>query len=140
MIRKFNENDLDKVMTIWLDSNIETHNFIPKAYWETVSHFVKRAMVLSDMYVYEKDETICGFIGLDDTYIAGMFVDASGRSKGIGKELLDYVKNIMPELVLRVYQKNERAIAFYKREQFEIVSESVDGNTNESEFVMLWKK
>ena len=140
MIRTFNEADLDRVMSIWLDSNIDAHSFVPRAYWETVSHFVKMAIVSSELYVYEKDGAICGFIGLEDSYIAGMFVDESNRSIGIGKELLDYAKELKNELVLKVYQKNEKAIAFYKREQFEIVSESVDRNTNEAEYVMGWRK
>lgn len=140
MIRKFSETDLDKVMSIWLDSNIEAHSFIPKSYWELVSHFVKTAIAKAELYVYEEDGTICGFIGLEDSYIAGMFVEETKRSKGIGRNLLDYVKTIRTELDLRVYQKNERAIAFYQREQFVAVAESVDGNTNEAEFVMRWEQ
>ena len=30
MIREFNTNDLNEVMTIWLDTNISTHNYIKK--------------------------------------------------------------------------------------------------------------
>ena len=140
MIRKFSETDLDKVMSIWLDSNIEAHSFIPKSYWELVSHFVKTAIAKAELYVYEEDGTICGFIGLEDSYIAGMFVEETKRSKGIGRNLLDYVKTIRTELDLRVYQKNERAIAFYQREQFIAVAESVDENTNEAEFVKRWEQ
>ena len=140
MIRKLKENDLDKIMAIWLESNIRSHSFIPEGYWKIAAHFVKRAIPMAEVYVYEKDETVCGFIGVEDTYIAGMFVDETYRSGGIGKQLLDYVKNLKPELSLNVYQKNERAIDFYKREQFVIKAESVDGNTNEAEFVMAWTK
>ena len=140
MIRKFSETDLDKVMSIWFDSNIEAHSFIPKSYWELVSHFAKTAIVKSELYVYEEDGNICGFIGLEDSYIAGMFVEETKRSKGIGRNLLDYVKTIRTELDLRVYQNNERAIAFYQREQFIAVAESVDENTNEAEFVMRWEQ
>lgn len=33
MIRKLEEKDLEEVACIWLDSNIETHNFISESYW-----------------------------------------------------------------------------------------------------------
>lgn len=142
MIRKFKETDLDKVMSIWVDSNIKVHSFVSKDYWEIAFNFVKRAISMAEVYVYENDETktVCGFVGIEDTYIAGIFVDESCRSNGIGKQLLDYVKALKSELELKVYQKNERAVSFYKREQFAVMSETVDGNTNETEFVMSWRE
>ena len=37
------------------------------------------------------------------------------------------------------YQKNTRAIQFYQREQFVIQSENIDDNTDQKEYVMIWK-
>ena len=140
IIRNFKNEDLDQIMEIWLDSNIKVHSFIPESYWEIVCGFVKRAIPMAEVYVCENDESICGFIGLQDTYIAGLFVEDNSRCKGIGKMLLDHAKENREELTLNIYQKNERAIEFYKREQFAIKSETVDENTKEPEFVMTWKK
>ncbi|OOM81017.1 putative acetyltransferase [Clostridium puniceum] len=33
MIKNFNLNNLDNVMKIWIDTNLEAHNFIQKEYW-----------------------------------------------------------------------------------------------------------
>lgn len=62
------------------------------------------------------------------------------QSMGIGKKLIQYCKSKYPELMLSVYVKNERAIAFYEREEFKIVKEEIDKTTNEKEYVMVWKK
>ena len=62
------------------------------------------------------------------------------QSLGIGKQLLDFVKSLKGQLKLNVYQKNERAIKFYTREQFEIQDEQTDEATGEAEYLMLWKK
>ena len=35
MIRKMKSTDLDKVMDIWLFSNIQAHDFIPEEYWRS---------------------------------------------------------------------------------------------------------
>ena len=35
MIRKMKLTDLDKVMDIWLFSNIQAHDFIPEEYWRS---------------------------------------------------------------------------------------------------------
>ncbi len=42
--------------------------------------------------------------------------------------------------MLKVYEKNQRAIAFYEREEFKIIKEEIDKTTNEKEYVMVWKK
>lgn len=140
MIREFRENDLDIIMQIWVDTNIQTHNFIPKEYWINNYGMVKEMLPQAEVYAYENDETnqIDGFIGLTDNYIAGIFVRNGAQSKGIGKQLLDYVKCIKPRLRLSVYEKNTRAIYFYQREKFMVQSETVDENTNEKELVMSW--
>ncbi len=90
--------------------------------------------------MYEEQGQIKGFVGLDDEYIAGIFVRDKEQSAGIGKQLLDFVKSLKGQLELNVYQKNERAVSFYKREQFEIQCESIDTSTDEKEYLMIWKK
>lgn len=62
------------------------------------------------------------------------------RSKGIGKQLLNYVKKLKEEMCLSVYPKNYKAISFYKREHFVVKSESIDNDTNEKELLMVWNK
>lgn len=142
MVRKFKENDLTAVMQIWLNTNIKAHNFIDSKYWTDNYDMVKNMLPHAEIYVHENDVTkqIDGFIGLNDDYIEGIFVEQAVQSKGIGKQLLDFVKNIKSSMSLRVYQKNTRAISFYQREQFFIQSKSTDDNTNEKEFIMTWGK
>ncbi len=91
------------------------------------------------MYIFEKAGEIQGFIGMMDDYIAGIFVKCEARSRGVGKELLDYVKERKPHLTLSVYQKNEKAFRFYQRENFVIEAEAVDENTGEKEYKMVWE-
>ena len=73
-------------------------------------------------------------------YIAGIFVAKELRSHGIGRQLVNYVKQRYEKLSLEVYRKNIRAIAFYQREGFSILSEAVDEDTDEKEYIMVWKK
>ena len=53
------------------------------------------------------------------------------QSQGIGKILLNYAKDKRSKLYLNVYQKNARAISFYKREGFEIQHSGLDEATGE---------
>ncbi|WP_283108739.1 GNAT family N-acetyltransferase [Thomasclavelia spiroformis] len=142
MIRKFKEDDLNTVMQIWFDTNIKAHHFISRQYWIDNYEMVKDILPKKEIYVYEDDNTnqINGFIGLMDNYIAGIFVNKNNQSRGIGKQLLDYVKEIKETLNLSVYQKNIRAISFYQREQFVIQFEHIDNDNSEKEFIMTWSK
>lgn len=139
MIREFKESDIDKIMDIWLNVNIEVHNFIDADYWKSNFEMVKVMMYNAEIYVYENNNIISGFIGLIDNYIAGVFVDSNFRSQGIGKALIDYVKNIKNKITLNVYDKNIRAIDFYKREGFKALTKNIDDATGEREYEMLWK-
>lgn len=80
------------------------------------------------------------FMGVDNGYIAGIFVSNEVQSQGIGRQLLERAKAVYDELSLTVYQKNEKAVAFYQREQFVIRQEKMDENTNEIEYLMMWRK
>ena len=142
MIRKFENLDLDAVMQIWLQANLDAHVFIPASFWRGHFEIVRDMLPQAELYVHENEATrqIDGFIGLTENHIEGIFVVKSARSKGIGKALLDYVKSRRPRLTLGVYQKNERALAFYRREQFAVHSEGIDGDTNEADIQMLWTR
>lgn len=139
MIRDFRKIDIDRIMQLWLDTNILTHNFIDSRYWQDNFVTVKGMMPKATVYVYEHNEEIQAFIGLMKGFIAGIFVASDFQSKGIGKLLLDYSKGKYNELTLCVYKKNDRALRFYLRENFTIFTEQVDENTGEIEFVMKWK-
>ena len=142
MIRKFETQDIDAVMQIWLHGNLDAHPFIPASFWTDHFETVRDLLPQAELYVHENEATrqIDGFIGLTENHIEGIFVAESARSKGVGKSLLEYAKSCKPYLTLSVYQKNERALAFYWREQFTVHSESIDEDTNEAEIQMLWTR
>ena len=140
MIRLFSLDDLDDVMKIWLNCNLEVHNFIYKDYFISNYSYVKEQMKQSNIFVYENNGKILGFIGIDNGFIQGIFVSKTSRSKGIGKKLIDYCKEKNSTLSLKVYEKNKRAINFYKNQEFRIHSKSVDIQTQQVEYDMVWEK
>lgn len=140
MIRQMKETDLPEVMEIWQRANEEAHAFIPAAYWQENYDMVCELLPQAEVYVYEKNVQLSGFIGINGEYIAGIFVRQSARSQGVGKQLIHYVKDRKERLILHVYEKNKRAIHFYEREGFVVVSWGMDGDTGETEYVMEWKR
>ena len=139
IIRRLEKKEIDVVIQIWFEANKRAHDFIPESYWLGKFDEVKDILPQAEVYVYEIDNEIKGFIGLTDNYIAGIFIASECQSKGIGKELLCYAKEKKENLSLSVYIKNSRAINFYKRENFKLISENLDEYTGEKEFYMTWE-
>lgn len=140
MIRKFETKDLLEVMELWLSTNIQAYDFISRDYWVGNFDIVKGILPDAQIYVYELDDKIKAFVGIDNGYIAGIFVSDEMQSKGIGKQLLEKAKELYSELSLAVYQKNIKAVNFYQREQFVMKQEQIDENTGEIEYLMVWSK
>ncbi|MBS6475358.1 MAG: GNAT family N-acetyltransferase [Clostridiales bacterium] len=140
MIRRLQKTDINRVADIWLDTNLKAHYFISAQYWKSNFASVKEMLSQTEVYVYENGQKIQGFIGLSDEYIEGIFVHGEMQSQGVGKLLLDFIKDRKAKLCLNVYQKNTRAIHFYQREGFEIQSEGLDEATGEKDYIMVWQQ
>ena len=140
MIRELRKADINKVAEIWLNINIKAHDFIPAQYWKSNFELVKELLLQATVYVYEDNQEIQGFIGLNDEYIEGIFVSDEMQAQGIGKILLNYAKDKRNKLFLNVYCKNTRAVSFYRREGFEIQYSGLDEATGEKDYVMAWQQ
>lgn len=133
------DSELEKVSQIWLDSNLEAHDFIDKNFWLDNYPMVKEQFKTAEIYVDAESE-VKGFVGLQDDYIAGIFVEKSYRNQGIGKKLINFLKKNHQELSLDVYDKNIRAKQFYERNGFEVSTQSIERETGEKESRLVWKK
>lgn len=139
MIRTLQKADINRVVDIWLDTNIKAHSFIPSQYWKSNCDLVREMLPHAEVYVYENEQGIQGFAGLNGDYMEGIFVSDGMQSQGIGKRLLDFIKSKKVKLCLNVYQKNMRAIHFYQREGFKIQHEGIDEATGEKDYTMIWQ-
>ena len=116
MIRELRKADINKVAEIWLNTNIKAHDFIPAQYWKSNFELVKELLLQATVYVYEDNQEIQGFIGLNDEYIEGIFVSDEMQAQGIGKILLNYAKDKRKQIVFeRILQKYTGSIFLSKR-------------------------
>ena len=54
MIREFQINDIDQVMSIWLASNLDSHSFVHGDYWTSNAVFVREQLLKAEIYVFEE--------------------------------------------------------------------------------------
>lgn len=138
MIRKLGDKDINKIMDIWLNSAMKTHEFIDKNYWENSYNTVKNIYIpMSETFVYEEDNCIKGFISIiNNEFIGALFVDINEQGVGIGKKLINYVINKYKKLNLAVYKENKNSVNFYLNRGFKIIKEQINEDSGYSEYLM----
>ena len=83
---------------------------------------------------------IQGFISMTGNYLAALFVIPESQGTGIGKALLEHVKERHTEITLNVYAKNESSVLFYEKQGFRLIEEQIEERTGEKEFIMRWNR
>lgn len=109
MIRLFVATDSKEVVELWYEASVLAHDFIAPEYWQEKKEDMAQIYIPnSETYVYEKEKHILGFVSLIENYIAAIFVAPNQQGKGIGKELMQFVKQKKSTLELGVYAKKHQ--------------------------------
>ena len=77
---------------------------------------------LDSLYVYD-DGVVKGFIKIEGTYIARLFVEPVLQNASIGTRLLEYAVNEHEADHLWALERNVKAIRFYERNGFNVTGE-----------------
>lgn len=137
-----NVNETNKIMKIWKEATIKAHPFISKEYWLENYDVIKDEYIpIAKTYVYLDEGDILGFISIvDRDFIGALFVDTNWQGKGIGNQLIEYVKEKYDNLTLTVYKENEKAVGFYNKVGFVVKDQQLNETTNKTEYVMSFEK
>lgn len=93
---------------------------------------------LDSLYVYD-DGVVKGFIKIEGTYIARLFVEPVLQNGSIGSRLLEYAIREHHADHLWALEKNTKAIRFYERHGFTATGEKkLEDDT--TEYLILLKK
>lgn len=140
MIKELDNSQLDEVMTIWLETNVTAHSFIPEKYWQNNYNVVKEQyMPIAKSFVYQDVNEIKAFISvIDNSFIGALFVEKKHQGQGIGLKLINHCKALYPKLELFVYVENVQAVNFYKKCGFKIIAEKTDEDSGYQEYLMSW--
>lgn len=72
MVRDYRPSDLDRILKIWLQANIQAHDFIDRSYWEENSGLVRQLLPQARVFVWEQGGEIQGFAGIVEENIEGI--------------------------------------------------------------------
>lgn len=120
---------LQRLLAIWEASVAATHHFLPAAEREGLRPFVEQALAnIGQLYGWQANGRLLGFVGVQDGKIEMLFVDAAARGQGIGRQLLNHATAALGARLVDVNEQNEQGVGFYRRMGFVPVGRSaLDG-------------
>ncbi len=143
-VRKANRNDLSRI------AEIQVFNYRLYFYpiFKSDEYYFDELRVpslmreyesgLDSLYVYD-DGVVKGFIKIEGTYIARLFVEPVLQNASIGSQLLEYAIKEHNTDHLWALEKNAKAIRFYERHGFTATGEKkLEEGT--SEYLVLLKR
>ncbi|MFJ3057222.1 acetyltransferase [Herbaspirillum sp. NPDC087042] len=113
-IRHSHSGDGDRVLEIWRDAVLATHDFLRDddrvEIEKEVQGFLPHAPLL--LAVDDSDKPL-GFMLLDGSHMEALFIDPAHHGKGIGRALVHHALTLSPSLTTDVNEQNAQAAAFY---------------------------
>lgn len=80
---------------------------------------------IEKLYCYCDDNGMMqGFVGVQSDKIEMLFIDASARGQGIGKQLLNFALADLGARYVDVNEQNEQGVDFYEHMGFAVMSRS----------------
>lgn len=137
MIRKYVEEDMESLLSIWLTTSIKAHDFVSAEFWQSQVDNMRNIYIpASETYVFEENGEVVGFYCLYQDNLVAIFITPESQGKGIGKQLIAHAKQQRDALSLSVYKENDDSYQFYLTQGFKVVSEQLDEHTGHQEYTM----
>ena len=143
-VRKANRNDLSRIAEI----QIFNYRLFFYPIFKSDDYYFNELSVpslmkdyesgLDSLYVYD-DGAVKGFIKIEGTYIAKLFVEPVIQNASIGSVLLEYAIKEHNADHLWALEKNVKAIRFYERHGFAVTGEKKQEDGT-SEYLVPLKK
>ena len=133
MIRKYNENEIPKLLKIWESAALIAHPFLSTEFHQMVKKAMQDMYLPdSDTWVYEESGNIIGFIAMLNNEIGGLFVDPNQQAKGVGTSLVNHMTQFHDTLEVEVFEENKIGKPFYEKYGFKVIKEYVMVETGQN--------
>ena len=142
-IRAATKTDMPDVARLFKLSREAQLPYLPQLHTpeEDVAYFSVVVFGEQDVCLLEDGERLLGFIAYDQNWVHHLYIHPQELGKGYGGKLLELALQNASVLQLWAFQKNARAIDFYKKHGFTVVKET-DGSENEEkepDVLMEWR-
>jgi len=143
-VRSMREEDLPALLDLWVESwqaAYPTIDFQARRGWAD-SRFAELRRGGARILVAEADGRPAGLVTVVPAtgYIDQIAVATWAQRRGVAARLIAAAREVSPAVLeLHVNQDNEPAVAFYRREGFEVSGEAANPRSGAPTFRMTWR-
>jgi putative acetyltransferase len=114
MIRKYEERDIEVVVSTWRRASELAHPFLTKAFLDQEDANTRNIyLAFAETWVTEVEGTVVGFIALIENEIGGLFLDPDFHGQGLGRDMVDMAVAQKGSLKVEVFKENAIGRRFY---------------------------
>ena len=129
-IRRYENRDLDDVLSAWENASKIAHSFLSREFLELERYNIPNVYLPNaETWVAEQDGKTIGFISLIGQEVGGLFVQPAYQRMGVGRALMDKAQALRGELEVEVFAANTIGRQFYSCYGFEPVGQKIHAET-----------
>ena len=132
MIRKYEDRDLEDVLTAWAAASQIAHPFLTKEFLAQERENIPNVYLPNaETWVYEDGGRVVGFVALIGNEVGAVFVHPNQQRTGIGCILMDKARELRDELEVEVFKANQIGRAFYAKYGLELIEAKIHAPTGQ---------
>ena len=133
MIRKYEDEDMDAVVSSWRVATELAHPFLIKDFLDSEAIALREIYLpATETWVTEVDGKVVGFIALMGNEIAALFLVPSFHGRGLGNAMVDKAVKEKGALRVEVFEQNPIGRRFYDAYGFQKTGEYVFERTGDT--------
>ncbi len=141
MIRKYQDKDIEELLTVWFWSSSLAHPFLSDDFMKKERENIRNKWIPhSETWVYEHEGEVIGFISLIGIEVGAIFVAPNRHGQGFGRALMDHAKSIHNTLEVEVFKENTIGRRFYDRQGFIVIKEFFHEESGNQSIRMRWNR
>ncbi len=139
MIRKYENKDIEAVVSSWRVASELAHPFLTTAFLDQEAGNVRNVyMTFAETWVAEIDKSVIGFIAMVENEIGGLFLDPKFHGQGFGRALVDKAVIERGSLKVEVFKANVIGRHFYDSYGFRGAEEFVHEASGQKTIRMMY--
>ncbi len=158
LIRPCVDEDMPRLLEIWMQATLHAHDFLPAAMWwprqeamrqrlqegaeiwvvEPLAHELERSPVVDSFPM--KEYSVVGFMAIKDEELLALYVHPEFQGQGIGSMLMALAQEHHLYLYLSVCVRNSDAVRFYQKQGFRPVRALKETRSGCDEYLMKYRK
>ena len=130
MIRSYRPSDSDAVIDVWAAASDVVHPFLSREFRASERRDIADVhLPTAETWVWVVEEQVVGFIAMVGDEIGGLFVHPDHHGQGIGRALVDHMRDSHDRLEVEVFKENWLGRGFYSAYGFVEDHESIHSAT-----------